>query len=607
MRHSWSAPVASTVAVTVCAVAPALGQTPPVPGALPPKVVQAMLERRAPRQFVDGDVIVKFKAAAGAPAVTPQATLDRFRLGPRLRTLSGGAALYRLVPPSTLTAGNRKAYRKSTIQTIAELRASGEVEYAQPNFIHKLAVDADDRLYGRQWSLRDNGTEVGRSPGGISAAKAAADGSLGDPSVVVAVIDTGILATHEDIQGSPNLADGYDMITDASRANDGDGRDDDPTDPGDGVAQGECGDGNPAVPSSWHGTHVAGIVGVVRTGNGIGIAALNRQGRVQAVRVLGKCGGTTSDINDAIRWAAGLPVPNAPNNRTPAKVLNLSFRAFAPCSESPSTQAAIDDAVGAGATVVVAAGNDAVDAREVFPAGCRNVIAVAASDARGRLVQRYSNFGPAIAILAPGGDVRRDDNGDGYPDGILSTVLGGYEYYNGTSMASPHVAGVAALLLAREDLSPIQVRERLRSNALPRTAEQCPKPCGAGLLSAAAVTNLEVSPSKVSLGRAGRTATVQIKVTERGQPLAGKTVSLGSIDSGVATAEPTSAVTDTEGHTVATVTATGDGETTLDSRVGDARRETPVKVPGFSGPLAFVVAAVMAFVVRRVRPGQGPR
>jgi serine protease len=148
-------------------------------------------------------------------------------------------------------------------------------------------------------------------------------------------------------------------------------------------------------------------------------------------------------------------------------------------------QKAINDAVAVGATVIAAAGNNASDAAESAPGGCENVITVAASDARGRLVARYSNFGPRVDILAPGGDLQRDDNGDGLPDGILSTVKGGYATYNGTTMAAAHVAAVAALLLAKEpDRTPAEVRERLKRSALPRSKEECPRPCGAGLLNA---------------------------------------------------------------------------------------------------------------------------
>ncbi|MCK7509501.1 MAG: S8 family serine peptidase [Desulfobacterales bacterium] len=119
---------------------------------------------------------------------------------------------------------------------------------------------------------------------------------------------------------------GYDMISDPGIANDGNGRDGDASDPGDAIAANECYPGSLALPSSWHGTHVAGTVGVGRTNNGIGVAGVNWTVEVQPVRVLGKCGGTMVDINDAIRWAAGLSVPGAPNNPTPAKVINMESR-----------------------------------------------------------------------------------------------------------------------------------------------------------------------------------------------------------------------------------------------------------------------------------------
>jgi serine protease len=375
--------------------------------------------------------------------------------------------------------------RNRTLALVQALKARPDVEYAQPNYILRISDRTpNDPRFPQQWHYRNNGTGPGQSPGGISLPRAW-DKSTGSSGVVVAVIDTGILPNHPDIVGSPNVIAGYDMISVLAIANDGDGRDNNPTDPGDAVAANECGLGSPARSNSWHGTHVAGTIGVGKTDNGIGVAGVNWSVKVQAVRVLGKCGGTNADINDGIRWAAGLPVPGVPVNPTPARVINMSLGGREPCSMTPATQAAINDAVGSGAAVVVAAGNNAVDASQVFPASCNNVITVAASDARGYLVTRYSNFGPAVEIMAPGGDVLRDDDGDGNNDGVLSMVRGGYARYNGTSMAAPHVAGVAALWLAQTPgLTPAQLLAELQRNALPRTSTQCPKPCGAGLLSA---------------------------------------------------------------------------------------------------------------------------
>jgi serine protease len=446
-----------------------------------PEEVRKLLEFKAPAEtpLVPGEVIVKMKPGSLLSATD----LSSLGIEDGTRVTSGGERIYR-IPPSVIATLSPAEARNRTLALVQALKARPDVEYAQPNYILRIARMPNDPRFPEQWHYRNNGTGAGQSPGGISLPRAW-DTSTGSNSVVVAVIDTGILPNHPDIVGSPNLIAGYDMISDPKIANDGGGRDNNPTDPGDAVAANECGLGEPAEPSSWHGTHVAGTVGVGKTDNSIGVAGVNWNVRVQAVRVLGKCGGTNVDINDGIRWAAGLPVPGVATNPTPARVINMSLGAREPCSMTPATQAAINDVVGSGAAVVVAAGNDAVDASQVFPASCNNVITVAASDYRGYLVTRYSNFGPTVEIMAPGGDVLRDDDGDGNNDGVLSMVQGGYARYNGTSMAAPHVAGVTALWLAQSPgLTPAQLLAELQKNALPRTSSQCPRPCGAGLLSA---------------------------------------------------------------------------------------------------------------------------
>ncbi|MDH3643064.1 MAG: S8 family peptidase, partial [Gammaproteobacteria bacterium] len=446
-----------------------------------PKIVPAgvSLEGKRTLRWVPGELIVKYKAGQAKMTTAEVQTLGLNHV----RDASGDTYVYG-IPADTIRTLSEEASKKRTLDAVAAVAARPDVEFVQPNYIVQIVRTPDDPLYPIQWHYFDNGSGANQRPGGINLPQAW-DNTLGSPSVVIAVIDTGILPNHPDITGSPNLAPGFDMISSAARANDGDGRDNDPTDTGDGTAAGECGPGSRPQADSWHGTHVSGTVGVGNTDNGTGVAGVNWASRVQPVRALGKCGGSTADINDAIRWAAGLPVPGVPNNANPARVINMSLGAVAPCSASPSTQSAINDATAAGTLVVAAAGNEAQDAANAFPASCDNVLTVAASDFNGNLVTRYSNFGAVVEIMAPGGDVQADRDNDGNPDGVLSMVQGGYAFFNGTSMASPHAAGVAGLMLADDPtLTPAAVTSLITSNAIPRSASQCPQPCGAGLLNA---------------------------------------------------------------------------------------------------------------------------
>ena len=571
-----------------------------------PKTVEAMLEKRLVPNFVPGEIVVKMKPAATGQRVMPQAALKRMNLDTRIKATSGGEVVYRLKPDMMRTLSAKDA-RDRTLAAVKSLSARPDVEYAQPNYIFQVTAVPNDAAYPKQWHYFDNGNGPNQAPGGINL-PTAWDTNRGSSSVVVAVIDTGILPGHEDISGSPNLIAGYDMISDPNTANDGDGRDADPTDTGDAVAANECYPGSPALPSSWHGTHVAGTIGVGKTNNSLGVAGVNWHVKVQPVRVLGKCGGTMVDINDAIRWAAGLPVPGVPDNPAPAKVINMSLGGASPCSASPATQAAINDAVARGVTVVVAAGNEASDASGFLPASCNGVITVAASDRRGFLATRYSNYGSLVDIMAPGGDVRQDSDSDGNPDGVLSMVQGGYAFYNGTSMAAPHTAGVAALLLARDlTLTPAQVLDKLKVQALPRSASQCPKPCGAGLLNAGAgqapppPTGVEIglSPGTIDVDVA-KSVQVTVTVKRNGAADAGKTVTFLSSDPAVATVAPASATTDANGVALATVTGMAPGSATLqvESQGVSKTAAVTVKAPKITAlPLPLITLLVLALVL----------
>ncbi|MEZ5946425.1 MAG: S8 family peptidase [Hyphomonas sp.] len=367
-----------------------------------------------------------------------------------------------------------------------------------------VEVTPNDPLWGLQWNFRPNGDGEGKSRGGAGFQEFwTKQGIKGSSDVVVAVVDTGLQMDHPDIKDSPNIAPGWDMVSDPRMGNDGDGRDSDPNDPGD-----LC---NPAVPGaadSFHGTHVAGTIGVAASNNGAGVAGGAWNVKIVPVRALGKCGGRLSDINDAIRWAAGLiPAEGADGsevwNDNPADIINLSIGLFEYCPAS--LQDAIDAVTDRGAIVVSAAGNARIDTAYYAPGGCDNVISVAAGNAIGEIAS-YSNFGANVSILAPGGEMSHDDDGDNRPDGILSTkkasncfdpVTGEgvsdcfYAYEQGTSMAAPHVSAALALLKARTpDASPDELRATLLAASDPRSALQC-----AGLCSSyPGTTPIEGSP-----------------------------------------------------------------------------------------------------------------
>jgi serine protease len=348
------------------------------------------------------------------------------------------------------------------------------VEYAEPDRILRRTFTPNDTRYNEQWHYFE-------AAGGINA-PTAWDKSTGS-GVVTAVIDTGY-RPHADLNA--NILPGYDFISDTFVANDGNGRDNDARDPGDWLNPGECGPGDPASfeSSSWHGTHVAGTVAAL-TNNGNGVAGVAFNSRVVPARVLGKCGGYTSDIADAIIWTSGGTVSGVPANANPAKVLNISLGGGGSCGTT--TQNAINSARSRGASVVVAAGNSNANASNFTPANCTGVVTVAAVGRNGGKAS-YSNFGATVEVAAPGGS--------GGTSSVLSTLNAGsmgpgsdnYAFYNGTSMATPHVVGVVALMLsANPALTPDQVTQILQSTArsFPATCSQC----GSGIVNANAAVD----------------------------------------------------------------------------------------------------------------------
>jgi serine protease len=391
-----------------------------------------------------------------------------------VRTLSGGEHLVKI---SSSSVGAQSVFTaQATIDAISTLSRSSSVKYAQPNYrLHARAVPNDPSL-GAQWDLPKMNMST------------AWDITTGSSSVVVAVIDTGIASQHPDLLG--RTVAGYDFVSDVTAANDGNGRDSNPEDPGDAA---DCQDGTGFHPSSFHGSHVAGTIGA-STNNGIGIAGINWVSKIQAVRVLGKCGGSTADIVDAIRWSGGLSVAGVPANATPSKVINMSLggylgRGNTCASADVATLNAIRDVNARGVSVIVAAGNDNRNAQYDTPASCSGTITVAATN-RADKRAFYSNYGSVVDIAAPGGDTRSTP-----ADGILSTLKNDagqfiYGAYQGTSMATPHVVGVVSLMYSlKPNITPAQVISTLQSTirAFPASSG-CTgtTSCGAGIVNAKA-------------------------------------------------------------------------------------------------------------------------
>ncbi len=376
----------------------------------------------------------------------------------------------------------------SSEQLAARLGADPEVETVSIDVRRHRVSAPSDPLYAAgqpatpgpvvgQWYLHAPSGEVKSSIG----AEAAWAITTGKSSVVVAVLDTGVRFDHADLKGK--LLPGYDMISDAVIAGDGNGRDADASDPGDYLSAADKAahpstfDDCDIEDSSWHGTQTASLVGAA-TDNGIGMASIGRNVRVLPLRVLGKCGGYDSDIQAAMRWAAGLDVPGVPSNPTPAAVINMSLGSDGACSSA--YVAVVKELTAAGALVVAAAGNSAGRAVGT-PASCTGVMAVGGLRHAGTKVG-YSDLGPQVAISAPTGNCVNIDPGSSclypiitalnagttVPIANSSIYSDGVNFSAGTSFAAPLVAGTAALMLsARPELQPADLRRLLQASARP--------------------------------------------------------------------------------------------------------------------------------------------
>ncbi len=487
-----------------------------------------------------GRTLVRDSVAAVVPA--PATSHQRFIVRTTAPSAQGRAVLGRALPTSAARAGLATPVRATATSparaavSAQVLRSTGMpgwhvVRTSRPltaseatSFVRELAQEAGvvaadiDHLYRRadvgrapimlpaalpndpdtqrlQWNFYDN-------VGGVRAEQGWAMST--GAGVVVAVLDTGIVQGQQDLAG--NVVPGYDMITDrriSRRA--ADGRVAGGWDLGDWIEQNYCTTlGAPPHPpsgSSWHGTHVAGTI-AQETNNGVRVAGLAHGAKVMPVRVLGSCGGFSSDIADGMLWAAGLPVEGLPVNTNPAEVLNMSLGSGGPSSCPSFYQQAIDRVNAAGSVIVVAAGNDNADAGTYTMSSCNGVISVGASRITGGKAF-YSSWGAKVDLSAPGGGGNADGNPNGYiwqvidngtegPTGV--PVTGGFI---GTSMASPHVAAAAAMVQAIVDapLNHVQMRDLLRRTARPfPVAVPAATPMGAGILDVDALLRAATEP-----------------------------------------------------------------------------------------------------------------
>ncbi len=475
------------------------------------------------KEKTDAAGALKTQSATSNGAVTRAdvATVQRWSAAAQLpvtykRPMSGGAHVVTL--PTTMTLEDA--------QTVAQrMEASGEFQYVSPDKIMRPMAVPTDPLFNQQWNLMPPSASAAGGANMTAAWDSAATLGAG---VNVGIVDTGIRADHADFGGPSRFNTGYNFVSDSAMVGVKDSQtgqaittgfvnngatntagNNDPSDPGDGLndtygAQFPklCGGRSD---SSWHGTFVAGQI-AAQQNNGIDIAGIAPNVRIQMARALGRCGGSSSDIVEALNWLAGTASPRAGANPTPAKVINLSLGGVGACSSAE--QDAITNARSRGITIVAATGNEGgpVDA----PANCTGVIAVTAHTLEGDNAA-YANVGGQTTISAPGGGsgsvipgsgrriVSLSNTGQYAP--VVSPTGDTYAPDMGTSMAAPHVAAVAALMLSVQPaLTPDTIAALLKQSARPfPSGTYCathPGVCGAGMLDAgAAVTQAQGSPT----------------------------------------------------------------------------------------------------------------
>jgi len=423
-------------------------------------------------------LIVKLKHASAKSALTPKARIAKLAsdTGVSLTHVRSMALGADVVTVEESAAAEELA---------ARLAADPDVDYAVVDHrVHAMQaaqVPVNDTYAQQQHYLAN-------TPAAISAYDAWTI-THGSPNIVVAVIDSGY-RPHAGMIG--RFLPGYDMISDASVANDGDGRDADAQDPGDWVSADEATADCPAHNSVWHGTSVAGII-AANTNDHAWTAGIDWNAKILPVRVLGKCGGFDSDVVDAIAWAAGLAVPGVPPNPTPAQVINLSLGSSNGCEQPFTEVAAAAYAAGVTRAIVAAAGNDSHDVSNDSPASCPGYYAIASTTDVGGSLASFSNFGTGVTLSAPGGAAKLrtaadtmivlGNSGTTVPDADIVVNEGG------TSFSAPMVSATVSLLLSVAPyLTADQVHGLIVSSVKPFPAySNCTTDvCGAGILDAGA-------------------------------------------------------------------------------------------------------------------------
>ncbi|NPC80221.1 S8 family serine peptidase, partial [Pyxidicoccus fallax] len=430
---------------------------------VPPPVGEPPLSRIPKTDpTIPGDVILRFEEAG----LLPERVLEAAKL-PGYRAVHKGYASEFLHLVGFEALDGHAVTAEETRGLVARLAKVPGVRYTEGNLrMYPLRVP-NDRAYGMQWHYPTLNLP------------AAWDIESDATGVVVAVLDSGIVP-HPDLDN--RRVPGYDMISDPANAADGNGRDGNPLDEG-----GELPNGG----SAWHGSHVAGTIAAETNTNTNGVAGVAWNARILPVRVLGRDGGSTFDIVAAMNWATGGSVTGVPANANPAKVVNMSLGGEAPPQQT--YQEAIDAGTRRGSIFVIAAGNENIEASRSTPCNQTNIICVGSTSLAGRR-SSFSNYGSAVDVMASGGEMREDLNGDDYPDGVLSTGRDennrpAYIFLQGTSMAAPHVAGVVALMAAAAARSGVELTTELAESTLRATATaisagQCPGGCGSGLVNA---------------------------------------------------------------------------------------------------------------------------